>query len=77
MPPPRVNKKPTDETKDNTGTLNDPFKFLDQDYQRLRKSCITYNKRFVDDKFPPDSNSIDPKKKLKLDLDKIEWLRPS
>ncbi|XP_050988469.1 calpain-1 catalytic subunit [Labeo rohita] len=79
MPPPRVNKNPRNETttKDNTGTLNDPFKFLNQDYQELKKSFITNNKRFVDDKFPPESSSIDPNKKLKLDLDKIEWLRPS
>ncbi len=79
MPPPRVNKKPRNEptTKDNTGTLDDPFKFLDQDYQELKKSCITNKKRFVDDKFPSDSSSIDPKNKLELDLDQIEWLRPS
>uniref|UniRef100_A0A8C2GTF6 Zgc:162184 n=1 Tax=Cyprinus carpio TaxID=7962 RepID=A0A8C2GTF6_CYPCA len=79
MPPPRVNKKPKNEstTNNNAGTLDDPLKFLDQDYQELKKSCITDQKRFVDDKFPPDSSSIDPKNKLKLDLDKIEWLRPS
>uniref|UniRef100_A0A671QVC6 Calpain-1 catalytic subunit-like n=1 Tax=Sinocyclocheilus anshuiensis TaxID=1608454 RepID=A0A671QVC6_9TELE len=79
MPPPLVNKKPRNEstTKDKTGTLDDPLKFLDQDYQELRKSCITNKKRFVDDKFPPDSSSIDPKKKLELDLDQIKWLRPS
>ncbi|XP_059375309.1 calpain-1 catalytic subunit-like [Carassius carassius] len=79
MPPPRANKKPRYElpTKDNTGTLHDPLKFLNQDYQELRKSCITNKKRFDDDKFPPDSSSIDPKKKLKLDLDQIKWLRPS
>ncbi|KAL1258144.1 hypothetical protein QQF64_011388 [Cirrhinus molitorella] len=79
MPPPRVNKKPNNETttKDNRGILDDPFKFLDQDYQELKKSCITSNKRFVDDKFPPNSSSIDPKNKLKLALNKIEWLRPS
>ncbi|XP_016330979.1 calpain-1 catalytic subunit-like [Sinocyclocheilus anshuiensis] len=79
MPPPRVNKKPKNEStpNDNTGTLDDPLKFLDQDYQELKKSCITNQKRFVDDKFPPESSSIDPKNKLKLDLDQIEWLRPS
>ncbi len=79
MPPPRVNKKPRNEstTKDNMGTHDDPLKFLDQDYQELKKSCITNQKRFVDDKFPPDSSSIDPKKILELDLDQIEWLRPS
>uniref|UniRef100_A0A8C2IVY4 Zgc:162184 n=1 Tax=Cyprinus carpio TaxID=7962 RepID=A0A8C2IVY4_CYPCA len=79
MPPPLVNKKPRIEstTKNNTGTLDDPLKFLDQDYQELQKSCITSKKIFVDDKFPPDSSSIDPNKKLELDLDQIEWLRPS
>uniref|UniRef100_A0A672NFQ9 Zgc:162184 n=1 Tax=Sinocyclocheilus grahami TaxID=75366 RepID=A0A672NFQ9_SINGR len=79
MPPPLVNKKPRNEStvKDKTGTLDDPLKFLDQDYQELRKSCITNKKRFVDDKFLPDSSSIDPKKKLELDLDQIKWLRPS
>ncbi|KTF77414.1 hypothetical protein cypCar_00040584 [Cyprinus carpio] len=79
MPPPLVNKKPRIEstTKNNTGTLDDPLKFLDQDYQELQKSCITSKKIFVDDKFPPDSSSIDPNKKLELDLGQIEWLRPS
>lgn len=79
MPPPRVNKKPKNEstTNNNAGTLDDPLKFLDQDYQELKKSCIADQKRFVDDKFPPDSSSIDPNKKLELDLDQIEWLRPS
>ncbi|XP_052437301.1 calpain-1 catalytic subunit isoform X2 [Carassius gibelio] len=79
MPPPRVNKRSKNETttNNNTGTLDDPLKFLDQDYQELKKLCITNLKRFVDDKFPPDSSSIDPKNKLKMNLDQIEWLRPS
>uniref|UniRef100_A0A672NJP2 Calpain-1 catalytic subunit-like n=1 Tax=Sinocyclocheilus grahami TaxID=75366 RepID=A0A672NJP2_SINGR len=80
MPPPRLNHqnlRNESTAKDKTGTLDIPVKFLDQDYQELRKSCITNKKRFVDDKFLPDSSSIDPKKKLKLDLDQIKWLRPS
>lgn len=80
MPPPRLtnlNLRNESTAKDKTGTLDVPLKFLDQDYQELKKSCIADQKRFVDDKFPPDSSSIDPKNKLKLDLDKIEWLRPS
>lgn len=80
MPPPHLNHqnlRNESTTKDKTGTLDVPLKFLDQDYQELQKSCITNKMTFVDDKFPPDSSSIDPQKKLKLDLDRIKWLRPS
>uniref|UniRef100_A0A8C2JWK8 Zgc:162184 n=1 Tax=Cyprinus carpio TaxID=7962 RepID=A0A8C2JWK8_CYPCA len=80
MPPPRLtnlNLRNESTAKDKTGTLDVPLKFLDQDYQELQKSCITNEMRFVDDKFLPDSSSIDPQKKLKLDLDQIKWLRPS
>ncbi|XP_051723675.1 calpain-1 catalytic subunit-like [Ctenopharyngodon idella] len=79
MPPPRVNKIPKNEpaTKPKMGTLDVPLNFLDQDYKELQKICITNKKRFVDDKFPSDSSSIDPKKKLGLDMQQIEWLRPS
>ncbi|CAM4643772.1 unnamed protein product [Leuciscus chuanchicus] len=34
-----------------------------EDYQELKKSCFTNNRRYVDEKFPLDSSSIDPKKK--------------
>ncbi|XP_039509350.1 calpain-2 catalytic subunit-like, partial [Pimephales promelas] len=78
MPPPRVNRIARDEQpKDRTGTLDVPLKFLDQDYQELKKSCLTNKRRFVDEKFPSDSSSIDPKKKLGLDMEQIKWLRPS
>ncbi|KAK2878551.1 hypothetical protein Q8A67_019342 [Cirrhinus molitorella] len=78
MPPPHLNHLRNETTtKDNTGTLDVPLKFLDQDYQELQKSCIANKSRYVDDKFPPDSSSIDPRKKLKLDLNRIKWLRPS
>jgi len=79
MPPPRVNRIARDEqpTRDRTGTLDIPLKFLDQDYQELKKSCLTNKRRFVDEKFPSDSSSIDPKKKLGLDMEEIKWLRPS
>ncbi|XP_056101502.1 calpain-1 catalytic subunit-like [Rhinichthys klamathensis goyatoka] len=79
MPPPRVNRIARDEqpTRDKTGTLDVPLKFLDQDYQELKKSCFTNNRRYVDEKFPSDSSSIDPKKKLGLDMEQIKWLRPS
>ncbi|XP_073682696.1 calpain-1 catalytic subunit-like [Garra rufa] len=79
MPPPRSKRLRNETTtKDNKGTLDSPLKFLDQDYQELQKSCITNKKGYVDDKFPPDSSSIDPRNKLdKLDLNRIKWLRPS
>ncbi len=80
MPPPRLSHQNLwneSTTKDKAGTLDVPLKFLDQDYQELQKICFTNKKRFVDDKFPSDSSSIDPQKKLKLDLDQIKWFRPS
>ncbi|XP_067311191.1 calpain-1 catalytic subunit-like isoform X2 [Pseudorasbora parva] len=79
MPPPRVNKIPRNEdsAKDKKGTLDIPLKFLDQDYQELKKNCILKKERYVDDKFPSDSSSIDTNNELGLDMGQIKWLRPS
>ncbi|XP_067311193.1 calpain-1 catalytic subunit-like [Pseudorasbora parva] len=79
MPPPPLNKKPRNEdgAKDKKGTLDVPLKFLDQDYQELKKNCILKKEMYVDDKFPPESSSIDPTKKLNLNMEKIKWLSPS
>lgn len=79
MPPPHVNKIPKNEpaTKAKMGTLDVPLNFLDQDYQELQRTSIKNRKRYVDDKFPSDSSSIDPKKKLGLDMEQIKWLRPT
>lgn len=79
MPPPRVTKKPRNEhtTKGDMGSLTSPVKFLDQDYQELFQNCQVDKKKYVDEKFPPDSSSIDPWKKLKLNQNRIKWLRPS
>ncbi|NP_001082852.1 uncharacterized protein LOC559822 [Danio rerio] len=78
MPPPQVNKPMSEMTmKEKAGTLDVPLNFLGQDYQELLKSCITNRMRFVDDRFPPDSSSIDPNNKLGLDMSQIQWLRPS
>ncbi|XP_051578860.1 calpain-2 catalytic subunit-like [Myxocyprinus asiaticus] len=79
MPPPRVNKPPRNEptTKDEMGSLTKPIKFLDQDYLELLKNCFINKQRYVDEKFPPDSSSIDPQMTLKLKHDQVKWLRPS
>ncbi|KAI7790290.1 hypothetical protein IRJ41_019969 [Triplophysa rosa] len=79
MPPTRVTKKPRNDrtTKGNVGSLTFPVKFLDQDYQELHQNCQVNKKKYVDEKFPPESSSIDPWRKLELNQDKIKWLRPS
>ncbi|TRY86943.1 hypothetical protein DNTS_002871 [Danionella cerebrum] len=76
MPPPHSSKPRAETTaKQRTGTLDVPLTFLNQDYQELLKSCISSKKRFVDETFPPDSSSIDPRKKLGLKMESIQWLR--
>lgn len=79
MPPTRVTKKPRNErtTKGYVGSLTFPVKFLDQDYQELHQNCQVNKKKYDDEKFPPERSSIDPWRKLKLNQDKIKWLRPS
>lgn len=58
------------------GTLKNPKKFLDQDYELLRQCYLIRNRRYVDDMFPPDNSSIGENLLPPKLLDKVEWIRP-
>ncbi|XP_062847568.1 calpain-2 catalytic subunit-like isoform X2 [Trichomycterus rosablanca] len=59
------------------GTPTNPQKFLDQDYEELRRDSVESKSRFVDETFPPDKSSIGQNL---LDNDKmarVKWIRPT
>ncbi|XP_076017093.1 calpain-1 catalytic subunit-like [Genypterus blacodes] len=62
--------------KDGFGSLDNPESIFNQDYQQLKQDCVTQRFRFVDDMFPPDSNSIGEGVLSLTDLDRVQWLRP-
>ncbi|XP_043998086.1 calpain-A-like [Gambusia affinis] len=64
-------------SKDGYGTVSNPEKFLNQNYQQLKEYCLIRRLRFVDDTFPPDHNSIGRKILKQEDLVKVKWVRPS
>ncbi|TSO25237.1 Calpain-1 catalytic subunit [Bagarius yarrelli] len=59
------------------GTLNNPMKFLDQDYELLRQYYLIRNRRYIDDMFPPDNSAIGENLLRPEDLAKVEWKRPT
>lgn len=58
------------------GTLSNPKKFLDQDYELLRQYYLIRNRRYIDDMFPPDNSSIGENLLQPEELAKVEWIRP-
>ncbi|XP_073340051.1 calpain-1 catalytic subunit-like [Pagrus major] len=63
--------------KDGFGTISNPEKFLNQDYQLLKQYCNINRVRYVDDMFPPDRRSIGKDILSPSDLSKVKWERPS
>ncbi|XP_026790317.3 calpain-1 catalytic subunit isoform X2 [Pangasianodon hypophthalmus] len=59
------------------GTLSNPKKFLDQDYELLHQYCLIRKRRYVDDMFPPDNSSVGENLLQPEDLAKVEWRRPT
>ncbi|KAK2912471.1 calpain-12 [Channa argus] len=66
----------TDTSAPPLGSIENPIKFRDQDFNALLKECLTTGVLFSDPTFPPDQKSIgmpeldpDPKKAIK-------WMRP-
>lgn len=62
--------------KNGFGTISNPEKFLNQDFQQIRQSCQIRNWRYVDGTFPPDRRSIGPGVLSPEDLNLVEWKRP-
>lgn len=62
---------------DGIGTLSNPKKFLDQDYELLHQYYLVRNRRYIDDMFPPDNSSIGGDLLNPQQLAKVKWIRPT
>uniref|UniRef100_A0A8C1DNL5 Zgc:136872 n=1 Tax=Cyprinus carpio carpio TaxID=630221 RepID=A0A8C1DNL5_CYPCA len=62
--------------KDGQGSPNNPEKFLDQDFHRLKLFCLKERLRFVDNLFPPEIKSIGLGSLAREDLQRVVWRRP-
>ncbi|RXN11315.1 calpain-2 catalytic subunit-like protein [Labeo rohita] len=65
--------------EDDVNSPSNPLNFLDQDYQELHQNCLTENKLYNDELFPPDNSSIGLFDDLpdEVDLSQVVWKRPS
>ncbi|XP_045919299.1 calpain-3-like [Micropterus dolomieu] len=79
MPPPGVCTKIINarQKKDGYGSFTKPEKFLNQDFQQLKRYCVIQRVRYIDEMFPPDRKSIGEGLLSPADLARVEWLRPS
>lgn len=78
MPPPGVcmNIINARSKKNGSGTIVNPEKFLNQDFQQLKQYCLINRVRFIDDMFPPDRNSIGQDVLDPSYMSQVVWLRP-
>ncbi|XP_062848408.1 calpain-2 catalytic subunit-like [Trichomycterus rosablanca] len=63
--------------RDTVGTPSNPQKFLDQDYEELRRDFVKNKARFVDETFPPNESSIGPNLLHDDAMARVEWIRPT
>ncbi|XP_069810998.1 calpain-8-like isoform X2 [Dendropsophus ebraccatus] len=61
----------------NVGTLENPRKFLNQDFKKLRQYHLTRGERFTDESFPANKKSIGWRLKKDFNVNSIEWKRPT
>lgn len=78
MPPPGVcmNILNARQKKDGRGSVSNPEKFLDQDFQQMKQYCLIKRVRYIDEMFPPDRNSIGKGVLSPSDMARVKWLRP-
>ncbi|XP_044229867.1 calpain-1 catalytic subunit-like [Thunnus albacares] len=78
MPPPGVcmNIISARHKKNGYGTVENPEKFLNQDFQQLKQYCVIRRVRFIDEMFPPDKNSIGKNLLSPSNMAQVVWLRP-
>ena len=62
--------------KNGCGSLENPVRFLNQDFHQLEKYCMERQLRYIDDMFPPNQNSIGQVSLSPSQLARVEWLRP-
>ncbi|XP_056914972.1 calpain-1 catalytic subunit-like isoform X2 [Takifugu flavidus] len=79
MPPPGVclNILEARSKQNGHGGSKNPEKFLQQDYEQLKQYCNIRGLRYIDERFPPDRNSIGAGILSPSDLDRVVWLRPA
>ncbi|XP_062847802.1 calpain-8-like [Trichomycterus rosablanca] len=58
------------------GSRTLPKPYLDQDFKKLRKSCITTSVKFTDEKFPADRRSIGSGLLSSTNMGTVVWKRP-
>ncbi|XP_059209735.1 calpain-1 catalytic subunit-like [Centropristis striata] len=78
MPPPGVCMKIINarHTKDGFGTVANPERFLNQDYNQIKDYCRNRNVRYIDEMFPPDRRSIGAGLLNDELMARVQWLRP-
>ncbi|KAL0969377.1 hypothetical protein UPYG_G00226260 [Umbra pygmaea] len=62
---------------DGVGSLDNPEKFNNQNFQELKQYCLNRSYRYIDDTFPPDNTSIGYQLLRPEYLGKVVWLRPA
>ncbi|XP_066526125.1 calpain-1 catalytic subunit-like [Hoplias malabaricus] len=79
MPPPGVcmNIIKGRKESDGVGTLNNPEKFQDQDYELLHQYYLVRGWRYIDDMFPPENRSIGEKLLSPEKMAAVQWIRPT
>ncbi|XP_038822867.1 calpain-1 catalytic subunit-like [Salvelinus namaycush] len=79
MPPPGVCMSIMQERhkKEGVGSLANPEKHSNQDFQQLTQYCLARGVRYIDEMFPPDHNSIGDGLLSPDDMGRVVWLRPA
>eukprot|EP00064_Thunnus_orientalis_P006358 superscaffoldBa00000658_g6375 len=79
MPPPGVclNILEARNKREGYGSIDNPEKFLNQDFKQLKQYCLIQRVRYIDETFPPDTKSIGHGILKPSDLARVEWLRPA
>lgn len=65
------------QTKERSGSLHNPKKFNNQDFNHLRDYCLSRGLLFEDDTFPARISSIGPGLLSENELRRIKWKRPN
>ncbi|XP_070775902.1 calpain-1 catalytic subunit-like [Enoplosus armatus] len=79
MPPPGVclNIMEARQKQNGHGSISNPEKFLNQDFQLLKQYCLARGVRYIDEMFPPDRKSLGEGLLSPSDLAHVVWLRPA
>ncbi|CAN9502544.1 unnamed protein product [Ophioblennius macclurei] len=62
--------------KDGYGTIENPERLFKQDYEQMKQYCQQVRLRYVDEMFPPDSETIGEGLLSPDDMARVKWLRP-